>query len=70
MRFSVIFKYRRHHLLIDRACGNQIAARSWEDSGSYGIRCLGEDKRRETLEKSDKVLIGGSREWRWVEVEE
>lgn len=30
------------------------------------IQCLGEDKRRETLERSDKakVLIGGSREWR------
>lgn len=33
---------------------------------------LGGGKRRETLERSGKakVLIGGSREWRWVEMEE
>lgn len=42
-----------------------------EESPGTGLG-LGGGKRRETLERSGKakVLIGGSREWRWVEMEE
>ncbi|KAK9938805.1 hypothetical protein M0R45_015525 [Rubus argutus] len=44
----------------------------WCFGSRWRGRSQGEDKRRETLERSDKakVLIGGSREWRWVEIEE